>query len=78
MRVRVDEMQQVGVVVVAHGNINGKFTKAMKSYRHAFQHLQINKPTYARTLYGEISFIHDLEDIAETVSKINCRTFIFI
>ena len=27
--VRVDEMQQVGVVVVAHGNINGKFTKAI-------------------------------------------------
>ncbi|SCU53798.1 Sirohydrochlorin cobaltochelatase [Staphylococcus aureus] len=32
--------------------------------------MQINKPTYARTLYGEISFIHDLEDIARQYQKL--------
>ncbi len=68
--VRVDEMQQVGVVVVAHGNINGKFTKAHEELQTCVQHLQINKPTYARTLYGEISFIHDLEDIARQYQKL--------
>ncbi|WP_444424785.1 sirohydrochlorin chelatase [Staphylococcus aureus] len=62
--------QQVGVVVVAHGNINGKFTKAHEELQTCAQNLQISKPTYARTLYGEISFIHDLEDIARQYQKL--------
>ncbi|EMN4666359.1 CbiX protein [Staphylococcus aureus] len=66
----VDEEQQVGIVVVAHGNINGKFTKAHEELQICAQNLQISKPTYARTLYGEISFTHDLESISKRYQKL--------
>lgn len=62
--------QQVGVMVVAHGNINGNFTKAHEELQICAQHLQINKPAYARTLYGEISFTHDLESISKRYQKL--------
>ena len=44
--------------------------KQYEELQTCVQHLQINKPTYARTLYGEISFIHDLEDIARQYQKL--------
>ncbi|MBE5660379.1 sirohydrochlorin chelatase [Staphylococcus sp. SS251] len=66
----VDEEQQVGIVVVAHGNISGKYTKAHDELQTCVQTLRTNKPTYARTLYGSISFTHDLKDIAKQYQKL--------
>lgn len=65
-----DEEQHVGIVVVAHGNISGKFTKAHDELQACVQTLQLNHPTYARTLYGSISFMHDLKDIARQYRKL--------
>ncbi|MDR7619567.1 sirohydrochlorin chelatase [Staphylococcus argenteus] len=66
----VDEEQQVGIVVVAHGNINGKYTKAHDEVQTCVQTLQLNHPTYARTLYGSISFTLDLKDIAKQYQRL--------
>lgn len=65
-----DEDLDVAVVIVAHGNGSGQFTKAHDELQDFVKTLTINKATYARTLYGALSFKNDLEDIANQYDKL--------
>lgn len=63
-------LHSTGVVVIAHGNINGKFPQAHEELQCLVSQLNIPHHCFARTLYGELKFHQDIDHLARDYERL--------
>ncbi|WP_046467067.1 sirohydrochlorin chelatase [Staphylococcus pasteuri] len=68
--VKLSDDSNAAVVIIAHGNGSGRFTKAHDELIDFVEAVDSKQPVYARTLYGALTFRNDLEEISKQYDEL--------